>query len=122
MSGGDENAIKLGATETLNPNPEWSKGKIAWILRFFIFSQIIMGANLAPFFWYINLWKFSLIYNIAIGLITGILNVYCSLFIGYYGDKLVSKYGRRKPVVLLGFLGWYFSVFMMSIPPSITNQ
>jgi Na+/melibiose symporter-like transporter len=98
-------------------------GKYAWIIAFFSFAKIMaIGTFITLIGHYVTNWGFSLQYLTVVGLITGIVGLFASLYIGYFGDTFVSKYGRRKPVVFIGFLVSFLSMFFLYIPPSTTNQ
>lgn len=52
-----------------------------------------------------------------------LFSIYSSIFIGYYGDKVVSRFGRRKPVIFVCFMCMAASVLMaFQIPQSFTTS
>ena len=35
--------------------------------------------------------------------LTVLMSTYTTVFVGYYGDHIVSKFGKRKPLVVVGY-------------------
>ena len=42
--------------------------------------------------------------------------------VGYFGDDMKSKYGRRKPIVLFGSIGLMLSAFGIANPPQTEQK
>ena len=62
--------------------------------------------------------RISFIYLTITNTLAAIPDTYAQVLIGYYGDQLVSKYGRRKPLVCLGLVLKMIAILALAFPPS----
>ena len=57
----------------------------------------------SSFFVLVPEYNLSLSFATAIAYLTVLISIYLTVAVGYYGDRIVSRYGQRKPLVLAGY-------------------
>lgn len=63
---------------------------------------------------YFNVYGISLNSIEVIGTVGTLTHLITQIFIGYFSDILTfGKYGRRKPLILLGYIGQVVTVFFL---------
>lgn len=67
---------------------------------------------------YIRLWGLSLVWAFNGALIAFTCQTVTQLIVGFYGDKIVSRYGRRKPFVVGGVILKVISLLLLTLPPN----
>lgn len=63
-------------------------------------------------------WGMSVIEIANSQLITFTLQIFTQVIVAYLSDKYVSKYGRRKPFVFVGYVLRYVAFIFLAIPPN----
>lgn len=58
----------------------------------------------SSFFVLVPDYNLSLSFATAIAYLTVLISIYLTVAVGYYGDRIVSRYGQRKPLVLVGYI------------------
>lgn len=56
---------------------------------------------MASAFYYVPILKMSLTWATAASAVANLVAIYAGVFIGYYGDRVVSRFGKRKPLAAL---------------------
>lgn len=67
---------------------------------------------------YVRLYGLSLVWAFNGGLIAFTFQTIAQVVVGYYCDKVVTSYGRRKPFVIAGNALKAISMFLLVLPPS----
>jgi Na+/melibiose symporter-like transporter len=63
------------------------------------------------------LWGLSLVDTMNGALIFLAVSTFTQALVGIYGDEFVSKYGRRKPLVVVGCVIRYIAILLLATPP-----
>ena len=50
-------------------------------------------------FYYVPILKMSIVWQSAAGSLSLLAGIYAAMFIGYYGDRVISRWGKRKPLL-----------------------
>jgi GPH family glycoside/pentoside/hexuronide:cation symporter len=66
-------------------------------------------------------WGASVLTLINASLITFTVSIFTRLVVAYLGDKVVTKYGRRKPFVFVGTIISILSNFILCSPPNYNS-
>lgn len=53
----------------------------------------------AGVFYYVPVLKMSLTWASAANAISALVGIYATIFVGWFGDKIISRFGKRKPLV-----------------------
>ncbi len=111
-------AASIDGTLLLSKFELFSSPGNLWIVGMFSFAMSFGQTAQPLFIWYLAQFKMDFIFLTLILLISTIPTTYTTVFIGYYGDKLVSKFGRRKPVVFLSIIAQLIFLCIMARPLS----
>lgn len=66
---------------------------------------------------YLQDWGLTITGMINATILGFIVKFCCQLCVGYYGDQIKSKYGRRKPFLIAAYIVKSIALFMLTIPP-----
>lgn len=122
--------IKTNIKESKRPSSGHFKGKKTILgnnknlLIFFFFSFFVsFGSALAPGVnWYLNKWKVAIIYLTIATALSTIPLTYTQVLIGYYGDMVDTKFGRRKPLIFIAIIVHVVSMFLIANPPNLLQS
>lgn len=64
--------------------------------------QAGVGGGTSGFLIYLGKYNMAYVWLQVAGIISSIFAIFIGIFAGYYGDKIQSKYGRRKPLIFIG--------------------
>lgn len=93
------------------------------VIGLLAFNSFFMTVMLSLFwtagvFYYIPILKMSLVWNSAAGTLSSLVSIYTGIYIAYYGDRVKTRWGKRKPLLLLFYpfialpvIGIYFCPF-----------
>ena len=82
----------------------------------FFFSGYVAASASGATIYYIR-YNMSVYYLGLAGIIGTFVSTYVQIAVGYYGDQIKSKYGRRKPLVFVGFFVIVVGIAMLAFPP-----
>ncbi len=63
-------------------------------------------------------WGLPQVWITVSGVLTILAQAYTGIMVSYFGDRLKSKYGRRKPFVVAGFVIASIAALLGALPPS----
>jgi len=108
----------LGTEEKESPNRISRPGNLALLFLFALVSGVVSGlANSAKLQIYVPKFGMSIIWGSCVDFLTTVLGVYAGIFISWFGDKVVSRWGRRKPVILVSYSLKMLCAFLLLNPP-----
>ena len=88
-----------------NEIPEFASPLVLMIYGFTTFFNALLMTTFysAGIFYYTPVLKMSLTWSSAANTIASLVGIYSSIFIGYYGDRVSTRWGKRKPLIALFF-------------------
>ena len=102
-----------------------TNGALATTFNMFVITLFITFAavvNVASYgigvLVYIRLWGLSLVWAFNGALIAFTCQTLAQVMVGFYGDKIVTRYGRRKPFVVAGVSLKIISLLFLTLPPN----
>ncbi len=108
-------------SDVMSTTPMLSTVRNLVILSFYNFASTFCAAGNIMFLWYFGGFGLSYVYLNLVGLISTVFTTFVQIAVGYYGDKLNTRFGRRKPLVVAGNILSVLCTFILAFPPS-TDQ
>jgi Na+/melibiose symporter-like transporter len=85
---------------------------------FNLMNGVLAGlAMLAKIQQYVPRYHMSLIWGSCVDFLMTIAGVYASIFIGWFGDKVKMRWGKRKPLLLVSYPLKMLAMLMLMFPP-----
>jgi Na+/melibiose symporter-like transporter len=110
-----EEELKISLANKI-PNFGTTKNMILIALyQFFtIGMQFGVGGSTSGFLVYLGQYNMAYVWLQVSGIIANVFSVFISIFAGYFGDQIQSKYGRRKPLIFIGIIISLVSNFFLA--------
>lgn len=109
--------IEDSKKKDINPNERVLSTQFNMILFTFYACFVMIGTSALSnigYIVYFNVYGISLNSIEVIGTVGTLTRLITQIAVGYWGDILIfGKYGKRKPLILLGYIGQVVSVFFL---------